>query len=181
MPRHQPKSALGGSIVRLPDGTRAIPQFGRPLYPNPDAIQQLYSAAKQRRYSPSWDGEELDAALVVHLTETIKITSGCCHRSLGPFVAYCAGHEYGLIRDDAKRRHRRGQIPKESLSSRPNEAFESASPTFRLGGESAGHASRTFVYFTCPKCRHAFNPRNLRKLGRELFEDRPGTFELSRP
>lgn len=179
VPRHQPKIVLGGSIYRADNGYRAIPQY-TPVFSCAQTVKQIYSNAKQRRYTPSWDGAETQAALTIYLTDAIEITTACCHRSLGPFVAYEARGEYGVFRDESKHRHPRGNFPPQHFANQPNDAFESKSPAFWIDNE-AMKSSEAWAHFMCPKCRHKFNPRNLRKIGKRLFTDRPDKYELPLP
>jgi hypothetical protein len=180
MPRRQPKIVLGGSMIRAANGYRAIPQY-TPIYPTPMTVKQIYSNARQRRYTPSWDGAEPDAKQIIYFTDPIRIWTGCCHRSLGPFVAYNAGGEYGVIRDEARQRHPIGSLPAEELARQPNDRFDAKSLTFWIDGEVGGKAAKAWACFRCLKCGHEFNPRNLRKLGKSLFEGRPDAYELSPP
>ncbi|SRR6266545_2206299 len=178
--RRQPVTVLGGSITRTQDDYRVIPQYS-PVYPTPMTVKQIYSNAKQRRYPPKWDGTEPEAALKIYLTDPIRVYTACCGVSLGPFVAYWARAEYGLFRDEAVQRHPLGNFPADYFANQPNDAFEPRNPTFEINGEVGGHAARAFANFRCPKCGREFNPRNLRKLGKELFEGRPKRYPLMPP
>lgn len=178
--RRQPEVVLGGSIIRAPNGYRAIPQY-TPAYPTPQTVKQIYSNARARRYPSKWDGKEPDAALTIYLTDAFTIVTACHNRSLGRFVAYQAEGEYGIIRDEAVQRHPTGNSPPSEFVGKPNDAFEAKQPLFWIEGEIAGHAAKASARFRCPKCRRAFNPRNLRRLGKELFEQRPKRYELLAP
>jgi hypothetical protein len=180
MPRRQPKTVLGGSIYRGPHGYRAIPQY-TPVFPTPQTVKQIYSNATQRRYTPSWDGKDAGAHLTILFTEPIRIRTGCCFASLGLFVAYEARGEYGLFRHESKHRHPRENFPRDHFARQPNDAFEPQNPTFRIDGERGGRSSHASASFMCPKCGHEFRPRNLRRLGKQLWEDRPSRYELSAP
>lgn len=180
MPRRQPEVILGGSITTGLDGYRLLPQY-TPMYPTPMSVQQIYSTAITRRYPPKWDGKEPEAKQVIRLTDPFPITTECCYRSLGEFVAYQADEEFGVIRHDPKQRHLIGNFPPDHFANQPNDAFAPKNPTFRLDGEVGGEAAKAYAVFWCPKCRKPFNPRNLAKLGKHLFEAQPTKYSLARP
>lgn len=182
MPRHQPTTPLGGSLIRLPDGYLGIPSHSHGGS-NPQMVRDQYANARRRRYARSWDGMELDAALVTRFTDPFTIELGCCQSTAGTFVAYHAGFgdEYGVIRDEAVHRHPVGNFPSTAFATQPNDAFESTSPTFIWDGNIGATATESWAIFICPACRRRFNPRNLGKLGKELFRARPNSHVVTPP
>jgi hypothetical protein len=181
LPRHQPDVVLGGSLVRLPDGYLGIPSYSGGGS-NPLTVQQVYANARQRRYAKNWDGKNLDATLVTRFTDPFRIVLACCNVGIGSFAAYQAGDgaEYGVIRDEAKHRHPIGNFPSNQFANQPNDAFDAKRPTFRLTGEVGGSSTRSYAVFQCRDCGRIYNPRNLAKLGRLLFDERPTSY-LVRP
>jgi ribosomal protein S27AE len=140
-------------------------------------VQQIYSNAKQRRYPPKWDEKEPEASLLIYLTDSIRIRCGRCGASLGIFVAYWAGAEYGIMRDVARHYHQLGNFPPDEFANSPHDRFTAKDPVFDIDGEKAGKASKAFANFRCPRCGLGVT-RNLRRFGTELFEARPGRYEL---
>jgi hypothetical protein len=68
VPRNQPDVVLGGSLVRLDDGYLAIPSYSYGGS-SQQVVQQVYSNAIHKRYTPTWDGKALDAALITRFTD----------------------------------------------------------------------------------------------------------------
>ena len=174
--RRQPDYILGGSITEAPNGYRVIKQYN-PMYPTPMSVQQVYSAASERRYAPKWDGKEPDAARDIYLTDPFPITCGQCGAHFGPFVAYNARAEYGILRHTTHEYVRQGQFPPEQVRRTPRQRFESNRVAFRIDGEIGGKAAKAFAKFECHRCGHPYE-YNLRKLGKDLFESRPNRHAL---
>ena len=169
--RHQPDVILGGSITRAPNGYRAIAQYS-PSYPTPMTVQQIYSTASERQYAPKWDGKESGAKLDIYLTDPFPITCGQCGARFGPFVAYNAGGEYGVVRHTTHEYVHKGNFPAEQVARTRRQRFESSVVVFWIEGEIGGQAAKALAKFLCAKCGHSFE-YNLRRLGKLLFEGRP--------
>lgn len=175
--RHQPGIILGGSMTRAPNGYRATIQTLGKLYPTPMGTQELYANATQRRYAPSWDGIEPAGALVVYWTDTFPISCGRCGEGFGKFAAYNAHREYGIVEHTSRHRHPIGNFPPDHFKNMPNDRFEPASKRFWISGEVGRTAGGTAANFQCRKCDVKY-VRNLRRLGKRLFEERPREFAL---
>lgn len=182
VPRHQPEAVLGGSLVRLDDGYLGIPSYSYGGS-SQQVVQQVYSNAIHKRYTPTWDGKALDAGLVTRFTDPFRIILACCQADIGPFVAYHAGdgEEYGVIRRDTKQRHPLGNFPPGYFANQPNDGFEAKHRTFWVDGEVGGSATRAYAIFKCRDCGRVYNPRSLAKLGKRLFDDRPSSFTVDPP
>lgn len=178
--RHQPDRVLGGQVFRTADGYRALPQYG-PVYPSWLIVQQVYSASITTLSPPKWDSTQPDAKQIMYFTDPFKIVSGCCWRSLGNFVAYHVEEEYGVIRHDTVKRHPIGNFPPDQFADRAYEGFEAKNPTFHTDGEIGRCADNAYAILLCPKCRRTYNPRNMSKLGKELFDSRPKRYPLMPP
>ena len=184
--RRQPAYILGGSISRAPNGYRAIIQTTQAWFPVQTEVQQLWSNAIQRRYTPRWDGIEPEGAMVLYFSPArVKIRCGVCNGALGAYVAYGVKGEYGLVEDRAYHVHPRESFPADHFRSSPSDRFAPTNPRFRIIGHETpattrlgmGAADREAI-FTCPRCRHVFR-RNLMRLGKTLFEERATVHTLA--
>ena len=100
---------LGGSLTRSPEGRlQTLQTHGQ--YPSPQGVQQVWSAAKRRRYPDAWDGQALARVGYTIEWEPREISCGKCVRSLGRYVAYRTRHqaevdeETGVVEDTSRAR-----------------------------------------------------------------------------
>lgn len=168
-----PPTVLGGSLTRSPDGRlQTLQTHGQ--YPSPRGAQEVWSNASQRRYPQAWDGETLPRVGYVIEWRPCEIACGSCGRSLGPYVAYQARDEWGIVEQTARRYESNPANAKSpgSRNPRPRQRFW-------LNGEVSRRATKTTAHFRCPGCRREYQ-RNLSRLGRTLFdriEDAPYLLE----
>lgn len=166
---------LGGSLHRAPNGRLCTILTTPAAYPSPDAVQEIWSNATARRYPKAWDGIEPEGALVIWWSDPIEFLCGRCERSLGRYLAYHAGREYGVVVPTARRYY-----PRESFAARPEAAGARLSPSrrrFSRTGEVGHRASKTVCHFRCAHCSSE-QEYNLARLGRRLFERPTRTFKV---
>jgi hypothetical protein len=176
--RSRPDVVLGGSITRAPNGDFYTVITTSPPYPSPQTLQQIWSSATRRRSKKAWDGLEPEGALVIFWTPSpILLACGVCGSSLGGYVAYRAGPEFGIVADTSREYFDPSSFSPQTFAGDPHRRFSPREPRFRLEGEVGGHAARTGAHFRCPRCGHG-SQRNLRRLGKGLFGSRPRSFSV---
>ena len=176
-PKDRPPRVLGGSLFRAPNGYRCLIQTTGRFYPAPMVVRQIYANASEKRNPKAWDGTEPQGALVIYLTDPIDLTCERCGGSLGSYVAYWARAEYGVLDDSARHYHPRENFPPDHFKNSPQDRLAPANPRFELDGEVGFRAARSIARFRCANCggRHE---HNLRRLGKRLFDARPGSFPI---
>jgi hypothetical protein len=155
-------------------GDRVIVQGAHPQYPNPLAMQELYSRASATHAPKEFDGQPDGPGLRIVWTEAIELSCGGCGYSFGRYVAYnAAGSEYGIVEDVQTIRQRNSGV------ATPNTAERNLSPGSRylLAGTQADTARTTFAFFRCRKCGLHYH-RSLFTFGMQLFIHRPKSYAL---
>jgi len=169
---------LGGAITRAPNGDLYTLQTASAIYPSQMTMQQIWANASQTRWPKTWDGKEPPegVAQVIWWTDPIAFSCGRCKGSLGEYVAYHASEEYGIVENRSHHYHPRENFPPEAFASSPHDRLSPAKPRFWVSGEIGHRAKSAFAHFLCPRCGWEPTERNLWRLGRRLFMDRPSRY-----
>jgi hypothetical protein len=164
----------GGALTRSPEGRlRTLQTHGQAF--TPAIAQEVWSAARRRRYPRAWDGRPLEAVGYAVEWQPGELACGACGRSLGRYAAYRTRHpvggvveEVGLVEDTARRYERQAAL----AVGVPGGRGPRPRPRFWLEGKACLRAAKTTACFRCPGCGREYR-RNLARLGEQLFE-RPG-------
>lgn len=177
-PRRAPGFVLGGSLTRAPNGDLVISQTTNASFPSPQVVQELWARTSRQLYPEKWNGIEPDGAILIYFSANpIKITcGGDCLGRLGEYRAYNTGGEFGIIADTAREYSPASTLSPEARAASPHLRIASPDPRYRLAG--GPKASETLAHFRCPRCDQRYE-RNLRRLGKQLWEKRPETCPLN--
>jgi hypothetical protein len=170
---------LGGSLHLAPNGYLATIQTTGIVFPSPMMVADLWPTVASRRYPKAWDGIEPEGALVIYWTPRATRIECACGTRLGKFRAYRARGEYGVVRDTPRRYQPPYRYAAEAIKHMPNDRIAPPRPNFWLTGDQGSRASRTMAHFRCSHCDRE-HERNLRRLGKELFESPCERFVLRR-
>jgi len=159
----------GGRLSRDANGLRATLLTGRPQQPHPLAMQGLHSRGLQQLDPPGWNGQELTAPQMIYWTGPFKIVCGRCKRSMGRYVAYQAGAEYGIV-EHTSREYVTPQL--KPGGNDPHVRLTHERRRYWLSGTQADTSRTTFVHVRCSRCNKTYE-RNMGKLAFRLFPLRP--------
>ena len=136
----------------------------------PMVFQEMWSDLRGRR--EDWAGQDGYAPrpdmFVIWWRGPTNIICGGCHEPIIDVMTYCldGGHrpEYGVVAD----------------TSDPVEMGPKGSRTRRFWPDKhvGGRSGRATVSFRCPGCHRRDLERNMRKLGLQLFQERPEALTL---
>jgi hypothetical protein len=132
------------------------------------AAQEVWQNSHRDRYPKAWDRvEPRDDMNVVWWRGPTVIECGTCGTRIVSVMAYEARREYGIVRDT----HRRTAFPRDLGPGQGKKYW--------LNGYVGGRAGRTSVNFSCSGCHRKYLRLNLRRLGRELFDNHPDRYLLT--
>jgi hypothetical protein len=168
----------GGSVTLAPNGYLATILTTGASFPSPQVIQDVWSNARRRRYPRAWNEIEPVGHLVIYWTPDPPIRLICrrCRAGLGSYRAYQARGEYGIVQDTTRRYHPRENFPPDEFKNSPQDRLTPAQLRYWFAGNLA-RAATTIACFKCINCGHE-SERNFRRLGKQLFENRPSKHEL---
>ena len=174
-PRRAPSNVLGGSLTRAANGDLVISQTTNTSFPSPKVVQELWARTSRQRYPEKWDGIDPDGAVLIYFTNSpIKITCGQCHTGLGDYRAYNVGGEFGIVFETSREYRSSSTLSPETRADSPHQRVARQDPRFHTTERSK--ANSTSAHFRC-SCRRRYE-RNLRRLGKHLWETRPETYLL---